>query len=361
VKPPLLLTTGPVPISESVQAILSRPMQYHRDQRFVLLFNQVLENLKYYLQTRHDVFVHSASGSGGMEAVVVNFFSRGDRVIVVENGKFSERWSQIAKVYGLQVSAIKIPWGQSIQRDQLIDEVKRVPDARGIFFTHCESSTGALTDVESLAPEIRQFTSALVIVDAISSAGIIPLKMDAWQIDVLVTASQKGLGLPPGLAIVALNPRAWQRSEMADLPRFYFDFMRARQSWLLGRGSAFTPAIPLIAAAAHVLDEIIQHGLERIWEQRREMALKFRTAMNDLGLSIFPAQPADSLTVVKIDPPLQAKKIISRLRDDDNIFVSSGQGPLQDQVLRIGHLVDVSDEQLHRFVTALETILSQAQ
>ncbi|MFZ5515441.1 MAG: pyridoxal-phosphate-dependent aminotransferase family protein [Candidatus Zhuqueibacterota bacterium] len=360
-KPPLLLTTGPVPISESVSSILSQPMQYHRDKKFVLLFNQVLENLKYFLQTSYDVFVHSASGTGGMEAVVANFFSRGDRVIVVENGKFSERWSQIAKVYGLQVSRVKIPWGQSIQPEQLKEEVKRVPDAKGIFLTHCESSTGALTDVGTLVPAIRDLTPALVIVDAISSAGIIPLKMDAWQIDVVVTASQKGLGLPPGLAIVALNDRAWQRSEMADLPRFYFDFMRARQAWLLGRGGAFTPAIPLIAAAAHVLDEIVNLGLERIWEQRRAMASKFRGAMNDLELSIFPAQPADGMTVVQIDHPLQAKKIIARLRDDYHIFVSGGQGQLQDLVLRIGHMVEVSEEQLHQFVTALETILSEAK
>ncbi len=355
----LLLTAGPVPISRAVLQVLRQPMVYHRGRAFIELFQRVSVGLKYLFQTKYDVLLLTASGTGGMEAVVTNLFSPGDAVLVVENGKFSERWSLIAETFKLRVIRLPIPWGQSVLPEQLLAALRAEPALKAVFLTHCETSTGALTDVEHLAPLIRQHTDALVIVDAITSAGVLPLKMDQWQIDVAVTASQKGLGLPPGLAMVALNHRAWRQVEQADLPRYYFDLTLARQSLRLERGSPFTPAIPLIVAADVVLQQLQATGLEAIWQARKKLATRFRAQINRLGFSIFPDQPADSLTVIAIPAALPAEVIVSQLREEFGIIVSQGQGQLAGKVLRIGHFVNIHQKDLDRFVTAFNTIIQK--
>lgn len=357
--PFLLLTTGPVPLSDDVRKALSRPVLYHRNEDFVNIFNRVQENLKYFLQTQNDVLLLTSSGTGGMEAAIANLFSRGEDIIVVENGKFSERWSQIGKAYGLKIHPVKIPWGQSVHLEQIKECLHKVRNPKGVFLTHCESSTGALTDIEFLVPEIRKITPALVIVDAISTAGVLPLKTDSWQIDVLVTASQKGLGLPPGLAIVALNNRAWRRAELANLPRFYFDFSKARQAMCLNRGAAFTPPIPIVVAADVVLQMIKARGLKKIWEKRAALARTIREWTREYGLTIFPSEPADSITAIKTSPARSANHIISQLKEKHQIVVSRGQGKLNDKIFRIGHMVDLEKVDIDRFFRALETILQE--
>jgi len=354
----LLLTAGPAPISPIVQNILSQPIIYHRDFEFIQIFKQVTENLKYLFQTEHEIFILTASGTGGMEATITNLFSQGETVLVVENGKFSERWSQIAEFFGVNVKRVRFPWGKSPSLDKLVETIKDIPNLKAIFLTHCETSTGALTDLESIVPQIRKLTPSIIIVDAISSAGVLPLKMDQWGIDVVVTASQKGLGLPPGLSIVALNKRLWQYVEQAELPRYYFDFTRARQALRLGRGIAFTPAIPLVIAADVVLSQFRKTGMDKIWQQRRELAVKFREKLNASGIKIFPENPADSVTVIDVDVPHQANNIISSLKKKYGIVVSKGQRQLANKVIRIGHFVNVDDNQLNQFIKALKTILS---
>ena len=193
--------------------------------------------------------------------------------------------------------------------------------------------------------------------DAISSAAVLPLKLDDWGIDVAVTASQKGLGLPPGLTFVALNNRAWRYAEQADLPGYYLNFIRARQALRLGRGAAFTPAIPLILAVDFVLTNIKQQGIENIWCQRRKIAENFRKKITNLGLPIFPDLPADSLTVFKINSPHKANEISSLLTEKFQIFVSRGQGQLANKVIRVGHLVNVGERELDRFLNAFQSIL----
>jgi aspartate aminotransferase-like enzyme len=352
----LLLTAGPVPVSKAVQDILHQPMIYHRSKEFVEIFNRVTEGLKYFFQTKHDVVILTASGTGGMEAVVTNLFSPGDQVLIVENGKFSERWSQIAERFHLKLNRITIDWGKSVSIQDISNAIKQAPGIKGIFLTHSETSTGALTDIETIVPQVRKLTSALVIVDAVSSAGVLPLKMDRWGIDVAVTASQKGLGLPPGLTMIAINDRAWQFTEQADLPRYYLDFTRARQALRLNHGSAYTPAIPLIRAADIVLEDIQKTGIETIWQQRKQIASTFRDELHQLGFSIFPEIPADSLTVIEIDDPFEPQELIHKLRDQFGIIVSRGQGKLLTKVLRIGHLVNVGETELNQFLHAFKSI-----
>lgn len=330
---------------------------YHRSKEFVEIFNRVTEGLKYFFQTKHDVIMLTASGTGGMEAVVINLFSPGDQVLIVENGKFSERWSQIAERFNLKVNRIIINWGKSVQLQDIARAIEQTP-VKGIFLTHSETSTGALTDLEDILPRLRELTPALLIVDAVSSAGVLPLKMDQWGIDVAVTASQKGLGLPPGLALIALNDRAWQATEQADLPRYYLDFTRARQALRLNHGSAFSPAIPLIRAADVMLKNIQQAGLENIWQERKQIAVAFRSELQQLGCSSFPEHPVNSLTVIEINEQLKAQEIINKLRDQFGIIVSGGQGKLQNRVIRIGHLVNVGAIELNQFLHAFKLIIN---
>jgi len=331
-------------------------MIYHRDTEFVQTFYCVTEDLKYFFQTSHEVLILTTSGTGGMEATITNIFSPGEPVLIVENGKFSERWTQMAEKFGLDVKRMTIQWGESISIEKITDFIKSNPYLKAVFLTHCETSTGAFTDLETIVPAIRELSTALIIIDAISSAGVLPLKMDQWGIDVTITGSQKGLGLPPGLAIIALNNRVWRHVEQAELPRYYFDFTRARQSLRLGRGSAFTPAIPLILAANVVLNDIHQQGIEKIWLERKSIATHFREKIIGLGFSIFPEIPADSLTVIKIDAPPDADHIISSLKEKYRIIVSRGQGQLSNKVIRVGHFVNVELKQLNQFLDALNEI-----
>ncbi len=355
----LLLTAGPVPISPAVQKILSQPMIHHRGNEFLQIFKRLTESLKYLFQTKHEIIILTTSGTGGMEAVITNLFSPRETVLVVENGKFSERWSQLAETFGLEVKRIKIPWGKSITVEALQQGVQATPLLKAIFLTHCETSTGALADLEKIIPVVRSLSDALIIVDAVSSAGVLPLKMDEWGIDVIVAASQKGLGLPPGLAFIALNKRVWRNIEQADLPRYYFDFTRARQELRLNRGSAYTPAIPLVIAADFVLKEMQQLGLENIWRNRAELATQFRGKLIANGFTIFPDQPADALTVINIEATGGANQIVSLLKDQYEIVVSKGQGQLADKIIRVGHFVNVEKKHLEKFLIGLNNILNK--
>ena len=353
----LLLTAGPTPISDKVKKILNQSMTYHRSDEFIQVYQHLTGGLKYLFQTKNDVLILTASGTGGMEAAITNLFSPGDSILVVENGKFSERWSLIANKFNLNVNRLKIPWGKSVTVDQIKQKLHNLSSLKGIFLTHCETSTGSLTNLETIVPEINKHSSALVVVDAISSAAVVPLKVDEWGIDVAITASQKGLGLPPGLAMVSLSSKAWRYAEQAKIPRFYFDFILARKSFYSGKGPAFTPAIPLILAADFVLQEIRGKRLENVWKQRQKIAGNFRNKICDLGLKIFPDTPANSLTVFEIDHLDRCEQIPSVLKNQFNILVSRGQGKLANKVIRIGHLINIDETDLDKFLEAFQATI----
>ena len=353
----LLLTAGPTPISVQVKKILNQPITFHRSSEFIKTFLNLTENLKYLFQTKNDVLILTASGTGGMEAAISNFFSQGDSILVVENGKFSERWSSIAKSYKLNVNRLIIPWGKSVTNEQITQKLQSLPSLKGIFLNQCETSTGALTKLETIAPVIRKNSSALIIVDAISSMTVLPFKMDEWGIDVAVTGSQKGLGLPPGLSMVAVSSKAWDFADRAELPRFYFDLNRARLSLVSGNGAAYTPAIPLILAADFVLREMKREGLEKNWKKRQRIAENFRQKIIDLGLDIFPENPANSLTVFKTDHISNCDLLPLILKERFKITVSKGQAQLANKVIRVGHMVNVDETHLGRFLEAFQAII----
>ncbi|NOZ61161.1 MAG: alanine--glyoxylate aminotransferase family protein [Calditrichaeota bacterium] len=355
----LLLTAGPVAVAEEIRNIFSQPMVYHRSADFVDIFNQVTEGLKYLFQTENDTIILTSSGTGAMEAGVTNFFSPNDRVLIASNGKFSERWKEICLKYRLEIAEISLPWGKSVNRDQLLQAIKAQSDLKGIFLTHCETSTGAVTDLSKIVPEIRPHTDALIIVDAISSIPALPFQMDSWGIDVAITASQKGLGLPPGMAFVAVSPRAWVAAELAELPRYYFDLIKYRQAHRLKIGSAFTPSALHVLAAKFALDKIAAQTLPAIWREREAIATFFRGELAKRNISIFPEYPSNSLTALDFQNIAPANEIIRELHDKRRIIVSRGQGKLQNKIIRVGHLVNVGKNELKKLLDALDAILAE--
>lgn len=354
-----LFTAGPVHVPQRIQKELGKPILYHRDPEFLAIFHEVVTGIQYLLQTKNEILIFTASGTGGMEAVIVNLFSKGDRVLIIEQGKFSARWVELCICFGLFVEKIELSWQESVTVDHIKNVLKNSSNIKAVLLTHCETSTGALNDVESIAKAIHKDSKALIVVDAISTAGVIPFKMDKWGIDVVITSSNKGLMNPPGLVFIALNSRTWKFIEQSDLPKYYFSFLKAKNSYITGLGSPFTPAISLIYGVHQGISDIKQKGLEDLWNHHHNIAHAFRTAIRTMGLEILPNQPSDSLTVIKIPPPLEANRISTLLKEKFNLVISKGQGNLNNRVIRIGHLGEVKSEDLVEVISALETILSQ--
>lgn len=355
-----LYTAGPVTVPDSVQQELSQPILYHRDQEFLEIFDNVISGMKYLFQTEKDVLPFTASGTGGMEAAVLNLFSPGDQILVLDQGKFSARWVDICQCHRLQVERIEFSWRESIDIRQLKNTVKNLTDLKGVLFNHCETSTGALNDIKKAAEVVHRYSKALVIVDAVSTIGVIPFKMDEWNIDVAITTSNKGLQNPPGLAFIALNENAWNFVQRSDLSTFYFSFKKAKLAQEKGIGAAFTPAIPLFYGVQQVVKEIRQRSIEAVWDDHKNLAHAFRKTIKYLGLKIWPKIPADSLTMIEIPREFEANKIIAEIKNRHGFVLSKGQGILSNKVIRIGHLENVNPVTDARLLAALEEILTSA-
>ncbi|MDQ7054958.1 MAG: alanine--glyoxylate aminotransferase family protein [candidate division KSB1 bacterium] len=268
---PRLFTPGPTQIPEQVINAMSRPMQHHRSPEFKALFREVTAQLKAFFQTEHDVLILTSSGTGGMDACVVNLLRRGAKILTVEGGKFGQRWGEIGRAYGLNVISLKVEWGEAIDPNEVEAAVQENPDVAAVFLTHSETSTGVAFDVRAIAEKVRQHSDALVVVDGITSVGVLPFYKDEWHIDVCVSGSQKGVMIPPGLAFVALNDRAWQRAEQSDLPRYYLDFLHARKA-LKNDNTPWTPAITLMLGLHASLSMILDKGLEYFWDKYERLA-----------------------------------------------------------------------------------------
>ena len=354
-----LYTAGPVDVPQRIQQEIGQPIIYHRDPEFISIFNEMITGIKYLIQTKNDILIFTASGTGGMEAVVANIFSTGDRVLVVEQGKFSKRWSEICKSYGILVNKIELSWQESVTADQVKQAVGRTSELKAVFMAHCETSTGALNDIKSIAKIVHEHSNAIIIVDAISTIGSLPFIMDEWGIDVAVFSSNKGLMNPPGLVFVALNSTAWKYAQQSNLPKYYFSFEKTRHAFRAGISTPFTPAISLVRGVSRVICDIKQLGLKKLWAQHHNLAQAFRSAIKSMGLKIWPTYPSDSLTVIEIPSPFEANRILTILREKYGILVSKGQGKLNNNVIRVGHLGEIKPDDFAEIISALENILLQ--
>ena len=349
-----LFTPGPTMVPEEVLLEMAKPVVHHRSEEFGRLFAQVQEDLKYLFQTENPVLILTSSGTGAMEAAVANLLSREDTALVVRGGKFGERWGEICEAYGVRYVAVDVEWGHAVDPEDVRKALREHPEVRAVLATQSETSTGVLHDVKALA-EVAREADALLVVDAISSLGAHPLPMDEWGVDVVLTGSQKGLMLPPGLAFISLSERAWKATERSDLPKYYWDLAKARSSLSKGQ-TPYTPAVSLVVGLARSLKILREVGLESLWRRHARHAEATRRAVGALGLELFSHSPSNVLTIVKVPDGVDGKALLKSARAYGATF-AGGQEKLSGKVVRITHLGYMDDFDTLSAVAALERAL----
>lgn len=351
-----LFTPGPTPVPERVMLAMAEPIIHHREPEFKALFGRVSDNLRYLFQTGREVYTLTSSGTGAMEAAVCNLLSAGDTVIYVNGGKFGERWGDVCSAFGVNAQEITVEWGDAVQQEQVLEMLKKFPQAKAVFLTQSETSTGVVTDVRSIASVVRNHSDALVVVDGISSVGALEMRMDEWGIDVLLTGSQKGLMIPPGLAFLALSDRAWKLVEQSRLPKYYFSLPAAKKSFA-DSNTPWTPAITLFVGLDIALQMIRNEGIVDVWRRHEKLARAIRAACDALELSLLAKYPSNALTAVRVPPTIACKELLKVMKDRYGITVAGGQAHLKGKIFRIAHLGFYDELDIVAMVSALEDAL----
>jgi aspartate aminotransferase-like enzyme len=337
---------------------MAAPIIHHRTAEFTEILKQVSEDLSRLFCTPEETLILAASGTGGLEAALVNLCRRDWQVVTVAAGKFGERWTELARAYGLSVAELKIPYGDVCGPERLAEFLDNDPHTvQAVCLTHSETSTGALMDVAELGAVARD-RGALVLVDAITSLAVHELKPQEWGLDAVVSGSQKGLMLPPGLAFVTLSKRAKEAQARADLPRYYFDLGLASRS--LEKGSTpFTPAISLVLGLKESLAMIFAEGLENVWMRHSRLGRATRAAMHALHLPLFARVPSNGVTAVGPLTSVSADRIVRHLRETKGMRIAGGQGSMKGSIFRIGHMGDYRESDILDLLEALEETLGE--
>ncbi len=351
-----LLTPGPTPLlPQALHAMMGSDI-HHRTEDFRNLYKQVLSDLQIVLGTSHDVLVVVASGSGGLEAATQNFFSPGDETLVCSAGKFGERWVEIMQAWGMKATVLTAPYGSAVQPAALEQALAQNPNIKGVFVQASETSTGSQHDVEAMGLAVKK-TNAIFVVDAITGIGTMPLDIAGWGLDIVVGGSQKAFMIPPGLAFLAISPKAWALAETSKAPRFYFDLKKEKKSAANGE-SAWTPNTSLLLALAEALKYIKSIGMDKLIENAQILARATREAMQALGLELFSSAPGSSVTSVRPPAGMDSGLIIKEYRKRFNAIITNGQGSMKGQIFRLAHLGYFDFHDLFAVVAELEIILS---
>ncbi len=354
-----LLAPGPTPVPEEVALKMAQPMMHHRTPQFSAIFAEAAEDAKYLFQTKQDVLILASTGTGGMEGCVTNLFSPGDKVLVINGGKFGERWGKISETYGLQVVWHNVEWGHGANAKDIEAILSEEKDIKGILVQASETSTTAAHPIEALSKLTRDRDDILLVVDAITGLGVFNLPMDAWGIDALITGSQKALELPPGLALVGLSEKAWKFNAQSKCPRFYFDFKKERKN-LADKTSAYTPAVSLVIGLREVLKGIKEEGLESVFKRHDRLARATRAAVEAMGLKrVAPDSPADSATGAFVPDGVDGGKLVKSIRDDFGVTLAGGQDQWKGKVVRIAHLGYIDTFDIIIAISALEMALAK--
>lgn len=352
-----LFTPGPTPIPSEVVAAMSQPIIHHRTAPFSRAFEEVRRGLRKLFGTKNDVLILASSGTGAMEAGVSNLLSPGEKALVVNGGKFGERWLRICRAYGIEAVEIKVEWGKAVKVEAVAKALKDHADTRALLIQASETSTSVLHPVREIAKLTQN--GPLLVVDGITAVGVLPMPQDQWGIDVLITGSQKALMLPPGLGFIALNDRARQRVESSKSPRFYFDLRLERKSQNNGE-TAFTPAISLILGLRAALDLIEKEGLEQVYKRHDRLARATRAAVAALGLKLLaPEDPSPALTGLYVPGKIDGGKLLDYMLHDMGIAFAGGQDHLVGKILRIAHLGYLGSFDVLMGIGALEMALKK--
>jgi len=352
-----LMAPGPTPVPSEVLLAMARPIIHHRTPEYAALFTEVRAGLKRLVQTAQEVLPVACSGTGAMEAAVVNTLSPGDRVIVVNAGAFAQRWLAICRAFGLDVVELAAPHGDTVPPARVAETLRAQGGVRAVLVQHSESSTGVLHDVRGYA-EVTRRTEAILVVDAVSSLGIADLPMDAWGVDVVVSASQKGLMLPPGLGLLALSDKAWAAAARATLPRFYLDLAEERK-YAAKNEARFTPAVSIMVGLREVLRMIEAEGLPNVFRRHDRLSRATRAGAEALGLTLFPkTTPSPALTAVAVPTGLDADRVVEGFATQHAITIDGGRGPTKGKIFRIGHMGYATDTDVIIALAALEQVLA---
>ena len=353
-----LLTPGPTPLPPEVCEALSRPIIHHRTPQFQAVLKEATESLRNIFQTKNDVFILASSGTGAMEAAVVNLLSWGDKALVIQGGKFGERWTELCEAYGIKPIVIDVEWGKALDPSVLKEYLVKEPAIKAVFSTLCETSTGVTFDLEAMG-EIVKETQAVLVVDAISGLGAIDLQMDTWGLDVVVSGSQKGFMLPPGLGFIAVSKKAWKLVEESQCPKYYFDLKGAKKA-LDKTDTPFTPAIGLVIALNEALKMMQAEGLESIFKRHEKLADATRAAMEALGLELFaPDAASDAVTAVKVPKGVDGEKLVKVMRDEHGVTIAGGQSEMKGKIFRIAHMGYIGEFDIILGISCLEKVLKK--
>lgn len=332
-----LMAPGPTPVPEEILTEMAKPIPHHRTPAFEKIVGEVQAGLKWLYQTKNDVVVLAASGTGAMEAALCNTMSSGDAVLIVNGGKFGERFGKIAKAYGLKPDLIDVTWGYAVQPKVIQDKL-----ASGQYKAVCvqasETSTGVAHPIKDIAEIVAKHPQTILIVDAITALGVTDIPTDAWGIDMVVCGSQKALMLPPGLATISVSDKASAMIEKSNLPKFYFN-LKAERKVLAQNTTAWTPAVSLMIGLKAALARMQAEGLSAMFERHEKMATGIRNAAKAIGLKLYaPEAPSNSVTAVCAPEGVDSSKLVKGLRDKFNMTIADGQDDAKGKIFRVGHL-----------------------
>ncbi len=334
---PRMLTPGPTHLPEEVRLALSRDMIHHRKDGFVQLMRRVQTQMQTLFATRQPVLPLSCSGTGAMQAAVDNLFAPGDKVLVVDGGKFGQRWAQIAETNKLQVQRLEIPRGQAVDPEKIRSALEREPDLRGVLIQYSETSTGVLHPIREVG-RITADTPTLLVVDGISGVGISPCPMDDWHIDCLLTGSQKGLMLPPGLALISLSTKAWDQVDRLAEASFYFHLGKECRKWEQGQ-TAYTSPVNLIVGLEASLDILLTPDLHQVFSKQWALAQMTRFGIQAMGLKpLAPTHYTWGLTSFWVPEGTDAQAVLQQMAEEFNLVLAGGQDELKGKIFRLGHM-----------------------
>ena len=359
-----LRVPGPTPVPDQVARAAARPMVNHRGPEFAAAMTEVVEGLKPFFGTRDDPLLLTGSGTGAMEAAIVNVLSPGDEVLAVTIGVFGDRFADIAQAFGATVHRLQAEWGKAIEPDAVAQALKEHRNIKAVLLTHNETSTGVTNDLAAIAAVVRTGggDAPLLLADGVSSIGALPFEMDVWNIDVAITGSQKSWMSPPGVGMIALSERAWKAYAEARMPRFYWDFGKARKNGTRGT-TPFTPAVGVVHALQEALRLMHAEGQEAVFARHRHIGVSIRKGIKSLGLELFadPAVVSNTVTAVRIPARVDASAFLRDLRQRHHLVVGSGQDWLKGSIFRIGHMGWIHDSDVDHLLSALRSALQTAR
>lgn len=347
---------GPTPLPEAVRQAVSNQMISHRGKSYEEIHSRTVKNIKFFLQTENDTFLLTSSGMGGLETAIVNFFSQGEEILSLTCGEFGERWADVARAFGLKVIQEKFPMGQAVDPVKTEELLKKNPQIKGVLITLNETSTGVLNPIRELAKIIKaQPNQPLILIDGISGFGGVNLALDEVGVDVAVSATQKAWMSPPGMAMVAVSEKAWERHKTANLPRFYFDLSQYREFGLKNQTPS-TPAVGTLYGLDAALQIMMNEGREKLFARHLQLRDYTRQKIKEIGFKLMVEDKFASPTVTAFWVPegKDGKAWLTEIKDKYKIILTGGMGEMKDKIIRISHMGHTTEADLDPVFKALK-------